>query len=154
MRIIVVLLLVVLLAGFGAGCAKEPSDPGSAVLAKIGKYELTVDDFENEVKLTEPNKVLSADPRKAREELLDELIMKKILLQEAERQNLDKGRAFMKEIERYWEQALIKMMILQKIGELSREAVSKDPAAMQKAFDDWLREIRAKADVKIYKENL
>lgn len=154
MRMTAIVLLMVLTANFSAGCAKEPSGPGNAVLAKIGTYELTVEDFEDEAKLTASNKMLPADRRKAREELLDELIMKKVLLQEAERQHLDRGRAFMKEIERYWEQALIKMMILKKMEELSREAVTKDPAKMQEAFEAWLCDLRARSDVKIFREKL
>ena len=113
--------------------------------------------------------------------------MKKIILQEAVRHNFDKDRAFMKEIERYWEQALFKLLTKKKMDELSRDIVveksevreayermSEDAGGnierfeekaseirddiyntkMQSSLDKWFRELRKKADVKIYKENL
>jgi hypothetical protein len=179
-------VLLVLLSA--AGCGKSESRPKeNKVLAKIQNYELTTEDFRAETRLTAPNKELSRDLQKAKEELLDEMIMKKIILQEAVRHNFDKDKAFMKEIERYWEQALFKLLTKEKMDELSREIVVKDSevreayermsnaalgniepfevkapeirddiynAKMQESLDKWFRELRAKADVKIYKENL
>ena len=105
------------------GCADKPALSGGKVLAKINNYELTVEDFNDETRLTAANKGLRADTKKAREEMLDEVVSKKILLQEAQRQNFDKDRAFMNEIERYWEQALIKLMVRRKTEEFARAII-------------------------------
>jgi len=181
-----VIFLVLLSAG---GCGKNEAEPKESrvVLARINNYELTTENFRKEVKLTAHNKELSADIQKAKEELLDEIIMKKILLQEAVRHNFDKDRAFMKEIERYWEQALLKLLMKKEMDELSRDIVVKESEVreayermskdalgniaqfeakaaeikddiynikMQASLDEWFRELRKKADVKINKENL
>jgi peptidyl-prolyl cis-trans isomerase C len=56
---------------------------------------------------------------KQKDQVLEELITKEILLQEAQRLNLDKQKSFMKEIEGYWEQALMKSLINRKLQEFS-----------------------------------
>jgi len=48
------------------------------------------------------------------------MITRNVLLQEAQEQNFDKDKAFMKEIEKYWEQALLKLLIKKKSAELAR----------------------------------
>lgn len=111
------IILAVACLVFTAGCAKEKSK-GQHVLAKINNYELTVQDFNDEISLTRGNKNLSADPLKAREQLLQEIINKKILILQAQKLNFDKDKAFMKEIERYWEQALLKLLLKRKSEEL------------------------------------
>ena len=107
-----------------AGCCQKckPAD-GKKILANIGNYEMTVEDFKNEAALISPYKYLPGDSAKVKEEFLDELITKKILLQEAQAQNFDKDKAFMKEIERYWEQALLKLLIKKKQKEFSADIV-------------------------------
>jgi len=108
------------------GCGKK-ADVNGKVVAKINDYKLTVDDFRDEANAAFANKYVTGDPEKAKESLLDEVILKKILLQEAQAQNFDKDRAFMKEIERYWEQALLKLLIKKKMMEfLQKTTVSED----------------------------
>jgi peptidyl-prolyl cis-trans isomerase C len=63
--------------------------------------------------------------------MLDELITKKILIQEAQKQNFDKDRAFMKEIERYWEQALLKLLLKKRSDELGRGIEVKESEVME-----------------------
>ena len=119
MRKLTISVTIILLALAGAGCEKKPSVPADKIIARINNYEMTVDDFEGEARLLEGNKYFSKDPAKAKEDLLNELIKKQLLIQEAQRQNFDKDKAFMKEIDRYWEQALLKLLIKKKIKELS-----------------------------------
>lgn len=124
----ILLSLVIFLSLLSAsGCGKIEARPkDSKVLAKINNYELTTEDFRDEIRVTMHNKELPADLQKAKEELLDEIIMKKIILQEAQRQRFDKDGAFQKEIERYWEQALLKLLMKKKMNELSRDIVVND----------------------------
>ncbi len=123
-----------------SGCWKNDSGVRSGkIVARINDYELTKYDFESEIALTAPNKELPEDPKKAKEVLLEEIITKKILLQEAQRQNFDKERAFMKEIERYWEQALFKLMIRKKIAELSR-SVAVEESQMRDEYERMVGE--------------
>jgi len=87
------------------GCGRAPSEEEIRVVAEINDYELTIADFKEES---------LSDPLKSKEELLEDIIIKKILTQEAQKGDFDKDKAFMKEIERYWEQALLKLLIKRK----------------------------------------
>lgn len=138
-RLLVLMVVSAICAASCAGCAKKPAEPSGKVIAEIGRYKLTTEDYADETRLTVLNKYLSGDARKAREELLDELIIKKALIQEAQRQNFDKDRAFMKEIERYWEQALIKLMIRKKMEELSG-SVSVTELEVRGEYDRLVKE--------------
>jgi len=130
-------------AVFGCCCKKE-SEGKAELVAEVNRYKMTVDDFRDEARLTAATKYLPADREKAKEELLDEIITKKVLLEEAQRQNFDKDKPFMKEIERYWEQALLKLLIKKKMAELGSA----------EELDKWISDLRKKANVRIYKENL
>jgi hypothetical protein len=89
------------------------------VVAQINKYKLTVADFLGEAGTVLPDRPLPADAKKAKRDILEGLVTKKLLLQEAQAANLDKESGFMREIERYWEQALLKSLFKKKADELS-----------------------------------
>jgi hypothetical protein len=112
-----IIIAVGILLIFASGCAKKEAGK-VPVLAKINNYELTVRDFQDEARLIRGSKGISTNPMKAKEDFLKELIVKQILIQEAQKMNFDKDKAFMKEIERYWEQALLKLLLKKKSEEL------------------------------------
>lgn len=103
------------------GCAKSKDSfsPDDKVIARINKYGLTVGDFKDGMKTTIAQKFLMTDPSNAKNDILEELIMRKILVQEAQKENFDKDRAFMLNIERYWEQALVKSLLKKKLEDIS-----------------------------------
>ena len=117
MRVLTLTVSVIIaFALFLGGCGRTPvaqQTDDKRVVAKINNYELTVSDFKNEAGVS----FFSDNPMKVKKELLDNLITKKILVQEAQRGNFDKEKAFMEEIERYWEQALLKLLIKKKTEE-------------------------------------
>jgi len=78
------------------GCAQQKQ--GAEVLARVNDYVLTVNDFEDEVQ----HSPYAGDETLGKEEFLDLMIRKQILIQEAQRQGLDRNESFMKTIERYW----------------------------------------------------
>ncbi|MFA5275584.1 MAG: hypothetical protein WC417_01665 [Candidatus Omnitrophota bacterium] len=90
-----------LIALIAAGCIKKPDE--SRVVARVNKYLLTVQDFRHEAEAI-PCQV----PKDA---MLQDMIVKELLLQEAQKMKLDKNKAFMREIEDYWKQVLIKDLI-------------------------------------------
>lgn len=100
------------------GCGAKKATDEKTLVARVNNYEMTTGDFMTELELMTGNKNLFNDPERMKEELLEEMINRQLLLQEAQRQNFDKDRAFMKEIERYWEQALLKLLYKKKIKEL------------------------------------
>ncbi|MDD5427955.1 MAG: SurA N-terminal domain-containing protein [Candidatus Omnitrophica bacterium] len=155
-------LSMIMVLGSLAGCCAH-SDSGTcekkSVVAKVNGYELTESDFLNEVTLISPKIYQSADKEKAKERALNELITKKVLLQEAQRSNFDKDRKFMREIERYWEQALLKLLMKKKIDEFSKAISPEVPfetrqQILRAEISKWIADVRNAAKIKIYKENL
>jgi hypothetical protein len=164
----VLFTLVILSIIFGcAACtrSKDSKDPDNKVIARINSYTLTVADFKSEARAI-PENLSGPEFEKAKEGLLDDIIVKKILVQEAEAQNFDKDRAFIKEIERYWEQALLKLLYEKKLRELAHGMRADETGAspvlntdvrdskMRGAIDAWVDGLKARADIKKYKENL
>jgi len=138
----------------------EPQGDDDKVLAGINKYDLTIADFKSETQDKLPVNLSDSDFEKAKERLLDDIITKKLLIQEAQKQNFDKEKAFIKEIERYWEQALLKLLYKKRSQELLREISmnESDPESrdrkVQEALNAWIENLKKRADIKKYKENL
>lgn len=141
-----------------AGCGGGNEPAAEKPVARIDEYVMTVEDFRAEADRLQRNRELPSDDERAKEQLLEEIVLRKVLLQEAQRQNFDKNRAFMKEIERYWEQALLKLLYRKKAHELAatvsvsegevldeyrRLIEAGDPAAARGAFDEVAAQIRA-----------
>jgi parvulin-like peptidyl-prolyl isomerase len=109
-QVLVFFCVCVCLAGCG-GRTEARKGKDSRKVALINNYTLTVEDFKREVSPLLDGKTLSDDSQKAKEEMLEELITKEVLLQEAQKLNLDKEDVFMREIENYWKQTLLKLLI-------------------------------------------
>lgn len=142
MRITITVLAAMVLLSFAAyGCGrKEPASGDNRLVVRINNYKMTVKDFKDEARF-----IMAASPEgggvSANDNILDEIITKKVLLQEAQRYNFDKNRTFMKEVERYWEQALLKLLYKNKVEELSRAiSVSDDEVR-----GEYVRLVNAKA---------
>ncbi len=57
--------------------------------------------------------------KRPREEFLDAFINRKLILLEAEKLGLDKDPQFLQDLQIFWEQSLLKLMLARKINELS-----------------------------------
>jgi peptidyl-prolyl cis-trans isomerase C len=138
-NIVLDILLAVIFALGLQGCGASPIEQQTVrdteVLARINAYRMTAADFKDGVDFILATKYLSVEPDDAKKELLDELITRNVLLQEAQRQNLDKQKAFMKEIERYWEQSLLKLLLQKRSTEISVR-VSVDESEI---IDEYIR---------------
>jgi len=144
LKIFVMLLMIACLglSVYGCGLPKD-REPGDKAVAKINNYTMTMGDFRDSARAVGGT----------REEALEELITRNILIQEAQKENFDKDKAFMKEIERYWEQALLKLLIKKKTAEFSA-AFKGDEKKIESAMDMWVKNLRSRANVKVYKENM
>ena len=107
------------------------------VLARINNYVMTVEDFKDEIKYSP----YAGDETLDIQRLLDLAIRKQVLIQEAQRRRLDREKTFMKTIERYWEQTLIKEL-LEKETRRIYETVSEDKQAEVSPFVDLLLDVR------------
>ncbi len=144
------IVIAALVIGFN-GCAK--SEPKKEVLAAIGKYTLYKEDLLSEVELYPP----AYRAKISKEEMLDTLIQKKILLLEAQRQGLDKDPAFMKMVERFWEQSLLRSLLDKKSDEILSSIEGPEKERTEKAkliMRQWVEDLEKNANININKEAL
>ncbi|UCG34732.1 MAG: peptidyl-prolyl cis-trans isomerase [Candidatus Omnitrophota bacterium] len=117
--IIISIILPVFLCGCQAESSKVKSED-ERVVARVDDYKIIVSDFAVAVsRIAGYGEVRFGIPE-AKEKTLDDLITRAVLIQEAQKQNLDKQKVFIKEIEKYWTQALVKFVLNKKSEELSR----------------------------------
>lgn len=102
--IILVLVLSVIL-----GCAKKEK-----AAVKIGTIEITAKEFDEGFKVSN----FANDKEKGRGEFLENLINRKLILKEAENEGVNKNPEFLKSIQLFWEQSLLKLMLDKKSKEL------------------------------------
>lgn len=96
--------------------------PKEKLVARVNNYEMTVQDFNNGINSIALEDIYTTqDQEKLKEDILEGMIAQELMLQEAERLNLDKNKDFMKEIENYWKQALLQSLMKKKIKEFSAQ---------------------------------
>ncbi len=110
----------------GAGCAAliciliitsvscGSKEPAGQVALRINDYSMQADEFERLFLET-----YSDDTPDARSIFLENVITRKLLLQEAQEQGLDKEEAFLKSVQDFWEQSLLRLAIDRKLKEIS-----------------------------------
>jgi len=82
----------------------------------IGKIKISQKEFQNAFKKS----VYTQTPAKgARKEFLENFINRKLILKEAEELGLDKDSQFLDNVQAFWEQSLLKLVLDKKIKELS-----------------------------------
>lgn len=140
-RLFVYLMVIVSISLFYFGCAKKEA-PQRAV-AKINDYYLTEEDLKDKMLHSPYSRETSGDLKT----FLDIAIREQILIQEAQRLDLDKKKTFMKTIERYWAQTLIKELLDKQSQKIMQNIT---PEQRDAAMDAWVNELYKKADVKIY----
>lgn len=112
------------------GCGRQEKAEGlfeDREVASVNDYKIIVSDFKTAVNpVLEYEKVGESD-WVAKDAILDNLITKKLLIMEAQNQGLDRDRVFMKEVERFWEQSLVKLLLKKKGREFATHiSVSED----------------------------
>jgi uncharacterized protein YktA (UPF0223 family) len=141
--------LITILTGcalcFSPGCGKK-TEP-ERIVVRVNDYSMSVEDFIDEIE----HSPYAGGEAKDFESLLDLAIRKQVLIQEAQRQGLDRQGAFMKTIERYWEQTLIRELLKKQTRRVS-ETISKDK--QDKALSDWFEELYESSDIEINEQVL
>ncbi len=77
---------------------------------QIDKIKINSEEFEE---------AFRASGLKDKRRFLEQFISRKLILKEAIREGMDKDPAFLEEIQHFWEQALLKRMLSQKMTQLS-----------------------------------
>ena len=134
MRIIKIFSILILISCsvYMSGCGNNTDEK---IVIKINDYQMSLDDFNQEYSELD----LERDTIQAKESFLDNVITRKILLQEAGRQGLDKKKSFLREIERFWEQSLLKIVIDEKMKEISGSLEVGDEE-IQTFYSGWGKE--------------
>lgn len=141
-----------------AGCSSGSVEKDRRVVAQVNDYNMGVDDLRYDLKNIPYDEEGFLKTRDGRMEYMERLIEKEILLQEAQRLGLDREKDFMKSIENYWEQALLRLLLQRKSKEISglmhvydneveeyyKESGEKQP--LSKVRDDITKTIRQKKE--------
>jgi len=141
---------MILLVG-ACGCAKKA--PQKEVIATIGNYCLYKEDLLSEVSLYPPeyrNKL-------SKEDILGDIIQKKVLLMEAQREGLDRNPEFMKMIERFWEQSLLRSLLNKKSQETLSSIPESDTDRNHKASEairSWIAGLEKDTKININRQAL
>ena len=139
------LLFVMLLL---TGCSRSPAQKD--ILAKVNNYEITRSEFEDEFKASPYGKT---DTSESRKEFLNALIDRKLILQYAQQRDYDKEKGFLKLIEKFWEQSLLKVALDKKTREIESKISSSGYEAKRaeetKMMSDWMNELRKNAQITI-----
>ena len=113
--------LLAFLLMFSFLCCTQEKTEKERILCRINGYELPLDDFQfqlaEEVELDHDFKLT----QKAKQEFLEELIKKELIIQEAKKLKLDRREKFVRAIERHWESTLIRDLMDLKCDEISKK---------------------------------
>jgi len=103
-------------------CTGESGEDQGPVVARINDYELTLEEYETQLNSDVSMSELYQLTREDRQEFLERLIRKELLVQEAVRRKLDRREAFVRAIERYWESTLIRDLMALEGEEIVKRA--------------------------------
>lgn len=148
-------LLAVTLIFLSGCCPSSPSREDKDIIVSVNNYCITRSEFESEFKTSPYGKT---DTPESRKEFLNTLIDRKLILQYAQKEGLDKEKNFLKMIEKFWEQSLLKIALDKKTREIeSKISVSGWEAkrtAETKMLSDWMNELRKQAHITIKDDTL
>lgn len=129
-------------------CEKQP--PDKSVLVKVNDYVLTKAEFEEDFK----DSIYGAnDTLESRKEFLNNLVNQKLILQDAQAKGLDKQKSFLKTIERFWEQSLMKVALDKKSKDISG-SVSVSNDIIRDAYDNMAQAGKADKSYDQMKEQI
>lgn len=107
-------------------CGKRAQRGQDKIVAKVGKIAVNTEDLKSEAVYSIAARYAKKDAEQIKRDVLDEIITKDVLIQEAQAEKLDRDQAFMTEIERYWQRSLIKLLLKKKSDEISRTVDAED----------------------------
>ena len=106
------LALGIILLALMVGC--QPRDAQEKVVARVGSYVITQDEFEDAYKNSAYGRQHNPFYRSA---FLNNMINQKLILLDAENRGLDRDPQFLKMIENFWQQSLLTVALQEKTKE-------------------------------------
>ena len=126
MKKLIVLALLVLLSSNCSGF-KETEKPA----IKIGKIQISSQRFQREFELSG----FAKEGKK--KDFLETFVSRKLILLEAEKLGLDKDPKFLHDVQNFWEQSLLKIVVDRKTREVSREVMVTEQE-VQDYYNSWV----------------
>lgn len=117
-KTLIILLVTMFIAAYSYASNQKQ------ILAKVNNYQITNEEFQQE--LEESFYSRDNTTYESKKEALDAVISRKLILQEAERRGLDKDEKFLKMIEKFWEQSLLKVALEKKSREIVGTVIVKN----------------------------
>ena len=114
-----------------AGCARLQSD--NAVV-RVNDFAITCQEFREALQDSSYAAVQGGE-----KEFLEDLINRRLLLQQAELLGLEQEQGFLKEVERFWEKTLLKRIIDRKSKELAG-GVRVNEDEIRACYDEMVRQ--------------
>jgi len=132
------LLILFISVIFMAGCGKNPSAEKDFVV-KVNNYKISKEEFDAEFSKASFGR---AQTPEAKKEFLNNLIISKLVLQDAQRKGYDKDPSFLKMVERFWEQSLLSIALDRKNMEIAAFSFA-DEMEIKNRYDKMVKEGKA-----------
>ncbi len=146
--ILFILLSIIAISGCCCPASGGGADKDTAV--SVNNYVITRAEFEAEFKTSPYSRSDTPESRKA---FLNGLIDRKLILQYAQQNDLDKEKGFLKSIEKFWEQSLLKIALDKKTKEIASKMAAQGWEAKRieesKLMDDWMNGLRKDARITV-----
>ena len=123
-----------MIPAFLVGCTRydKPKD----VAVKINNYEISKAEFEQEFKDSGFGMV---DTVQSRKDFLDNLVYRILIMQDSQKSGLDNGPQFLKMIEKFWINSLLKLALEKKSQEFAGASFVSDKT-VEEAYQKMLKE--------------
>jgi len=144
------LILVFMIPVFLVGCSQ--GNKSKDVEVKINNYEISKAEFEQEFKDSSFGR---DDTAQSRKEFLDNLVDRILILQDAQKNGLDNDPKFLKMVEKFWMQSLLRLALEKKSKEISGTSLgSGDTVKLNESrlMNDWLTQLHKNANIQVKKD--
>jgi nitrous oxide reductase accessory protein NosL len=131
-----VLILVLVLGVVFAGCAKKEEKKGT-YLIKINNVSITKEDLDKEIEALPPFARKMFEGEEGVSKIIDELIKKELLYQEAKKKGIDKDPAYQKKIVDSQKLILISLLLEKEIEDKAKVSDSEVKAFYDKNKADF-----------------
>jgi hypothetical protein len=112
MKLLMVMVLSILLLG---GCSKKTEHP----VIVVDDIVVSLAEFNNAYQ----SSIFSRIEGGGKKDFLETFISRKLILKQAEKMNLDKDPEFLNDIQLFWEQSLLKRVLLHQTQQISEDLV-------------------------------
>jgi len=145
--------LCVLIVALTLICCSLDSEKEGTTLCRINNYNLTLAEFERQLRAEQELDPEFKWTRGARAAFLEELIRKELLIQEAKKFKLDAREKFLRTIERYWEMTLIRDLIELK-GKEAAKSTNIDGEAITARYDEMKKERPSLPELSVVRDSI